>query len=320
MPAMTPKTWTLIAVLPLVLVLAQCGFRHNRTLPQPHATMHPGDHERSITVDGRHRSYIVHVPPAYTSRAAHALVVVLHGGGGTAKTAMRMTGMSAKADHEGFLVVYPNGTGRLPTRSLTWNAGTCCGYAVQEQIDDVTFVARLLDALHHEFTIDDRRIYATGISNGAMLAYRLACELDDRIAAIAPVAGAMAAPACEPAHPMPVMIFHGTADRHVRFDGGASTTPASSTRRVDRSVADAMSFWVAHNQCAAPPHQQQHGSIRQRTYAACRDGTEVVLITILGGGHAWPGGEQGSAAGDAPTQDISATDMMWAFFARHAKP
>ena len=156
------KTSFLMVVLPLVVVLATCAFRHDRTLPAPHASMHPGDHERSITVDGRHRSYRVHVPPSYTSRVAHALVVVLHGGGGTATTAMRMTGMSAMADHAGFVVVYPNGTGRLPTRSLTWNVGTCCGYAATEQIDDVSFVARMLDDLRHQVSVDDTRVYVTG--------------------------------------------------------------------------------------------------------------------------------------------------------------
>jgi polyhydroxybutyrate depolymerase len=140
------------------------------------------------------------------------------------------TGLNEKADEAGFLAVYPNGTGEK--RSLTWNGGNCCGYAVENQVDDVGFVRALLDDLEKVVTVDPSRVYATGISNGAIMAYRLASELSDRIAAVAPVAGPMGTATCSPRRPVSVMHFHGTDDQFApcrRAGGrGASSRPKST--------------------------------------------------------------------------------------------
>jgi polyhydroxybutyrate depolymerase len=247
------------------------------------------------------------------------LVVVLHGGGGNAASAISMTGMSDEADREGFLVAYPDGSGRAGDRRLTWNAGTCCGVALDQGVDDVGFVRALIAALRRELDVDPDRIFVTGLSNGAQLAYRLGCELSDTIAAIAPVSGSLAAPNCAPPQPVSAAIFHGTADQHILYDGGVPRVQDDWHARDDPPVSSAVAFWVAHNTCPPTPLREQTGNVVRDTYADCTDGTAVVLYTIVGGGHAWPGGQRGTPQGDAPARAPSATNEMWQFFVRHPK-
>jgi polyhydroxybutyrate depolymerase len=279
----------------------------------------PGDYKRSLPFGGRERSYVLHIPPSYTGRKLFPLIIVLHGGGGNARSAMRMTGMSDTADEEGFIAVFPQGSGRLTDHLLTWNAGNCCGYALDQKIDDVGFIRTLIEELQKEFNIDDKRIYVTGMSNGAKMVYKLGCELSNKIAAIAPVAGSLDIENCQPRHPLSVIIFHGTADEHVLYEGGEPRKQADRYQRVDKPVSYAVSFWVNYNQCSTKPKLQERSNIIRETYANCKDSTEVVLYTIKGGGHAWPGGKKGTPWGDKPTQEISATDEMLDFFVRHPK-
>jgi len=279
-----------------------------------------GDQMLSMRVDGRERTYLLHLPPTYDGKRPLPLVIVLHGGGGNAQNAARMTGFSAKADKEGFVVVYPNGTGRLTNRLLTWNSGNCCGYALDHEIDDVKFIGALVDRLIRDRHIDPHRVYATGMSNGGMMAYRLGCELSDKIAAIAPVSGALNLENCQSSSPVSVIVFHGTLDEHVLYNGGAPRKGADRHPRVDKSVAYAMSFWAMRDGCTPTPQRVENGDIIRDIYGGGKEGTEVVLYTIKGGGHAWPGGQKGYALGDEPTQSISATDLMWDFFMRHPKP
>jgi len=279
------------------------------------------DELRSIAVHGVTRTYRVHLPAGRAPRDAAPLVVVFHGGGGNAANAARMTGMDAESDREGFVVAYPNGTGPLREALLTWNAWRCCGRALEENVDDVGFVRALVASLERDYRIDRKRVYATGMSNGAMMAYRAGCELADLFAAIAPVAGALDTDDCRPASRVSVIAFHGTADHHVPFDGGAPTAAFDRHRRVDNSVAYAIDFWRRRDGCAAQPSRERKGSVVHDAYA-CADGTAVELYAVEGQGHAWPGGEKGLRHGnvDAPTTEISATDLMWDFFSRHPKP
>jgi polyhydroxybutyrate depolymerase len=278
----------------------------------------PGDHVLSLSVDGRDRTYLLHLPPAYDGKHSLPLVIVLHGGGGNAPGAVKMTGFSQKADKEGFVVVYPNGSGRLKTRLLTWNSGNCCGYALDSNVDDVGFIRALIDELVKMRSIDPKRVYATGMSNGGMMTYRLGCELSDKLAAIAPVAGALNVENCAPTNPVSVIIFHGTADEHVLYTGGEPIRKADSHRRVDKPVSYAVSFWVKHDGCTPTPQRSETGNIRTEIYRGGKDGAEVALYTVNGGGHAWPGGEA-DLLGAEPTKEISATDVMWNFFVRHPK-
>jgi polyhydroxybutyrate depolymerase len=204
----------------------------------------------------------------------------------------------------------------------TWNTWNCCGYALNEHVDDVGFVRELIRRLGDQYPIDRKRIYATGLSNGAMLAYRLGCELAGEIAAIAPVAGALNAEACAPSEPVSVIVFHGTADEHVLYEGGAGGKQFPGAKpRVDRSVAHGVSTWVRADACPPVPQTETIGTVTKQSYANCRNGTEVVLYTIAGQGHAWPGGIPGIRNGnvDLPTRDISATNLMVDFFLAHPK-
>lgn len=288
------------------------------TTPTRAISIKMGDYEQSLAHAGRTRTYTIYLPPNIATASSLALVIVLHGGGGNGQSVARMSRMSALADQENFIVVYPDGTGRLGDVLLTWNSGNCCGYALDNNVDDVGFIRALIEKLQAEYNVDPKRIFVTGISNGGMMAYRLGCELADKLAAIAPIAGALNVE-CRPTQPVSVIVFHGTADQHVLFDGGAPKVQADPHPREDNSVAYAMNFWAQHNRCEATPTRIERGNIVHDTYTNCANGTAVELYAIKGEGHTWPGGQRSSALGDAPTQEISATNVMWEFFKQHPK-
>ena len=264
------------------------------------------------------RTFSVYVPKAYDDTQTRIpLVLVLHGGGGNADRAARVTGMSEMGDKAPFIAVFPEGTARRERGLLTWNAGNCCGYAYENRVDDVGFIRALIGSLSAEYRVDPKRVYAVGMSNGGMLAYRLACELSDTFAAIGVVAGAFNVSPCRPTRPIALVIFHGTADENVRYEGGAPRRRIYSRPRTDRSVEDAVAFWLSHNGCSPVPEVSVSGLIVRMQYSSCEQGADVVLYRIGGGGHAWPGGQKGWAFGDEPTSEIRATDVIWEFFARH---
>ncbi|HNT75088.1 MAG TPA: PHB depolymerase family esterase [Anaerolineae bacterium] len=238
-------------------------------------------------------------------------MIVFHGGGGNAENVQRMTGFTATADSENFIVVYPNGTGPLKEKLFTWNGGTCCGYAVENDVDDVGFVRTLIVDLTGVANVDPQRIYATGMSNGAIMAHRLACELSDVIAAIGPVAATQNIETCQPERPVPVIHFHGDGDRHAPYAGGIGEESLAGVDFV--SVEETIAFWVSHNSCDTAPQEEQTGSIIHTVYTDCNQGADVELYTVVGGLHPWPGGKPGWLGGDEPTQEISANDLMWAF-------
>jgi len=230
------------------------------------------------------------------------------------------SGLNDKADEEGFLVVYPEGSGRFD-RMLTFNAGNCCAYAVAQQIDDVAFTRRMLDDVEEAVTVDRRRIYATGMSNGGMMAYRLAAELWDRIAAIASVSGPMGTKECHPGRAVAVMHFHGDADEFAPFHGGRGRgLSGTDFYPVDHGIE----AWVRANGCdpspvitQLPDREDDGTTVREIRYGGGVDGTEVVLVVIEGGGHTWPGRAPRLRALGVSTREVSANDMMWDFFRQH---
>jgi polyhydroxybutyrate depolymerase len=294
-----------LRILILVLVLAGCA-------PAADIGTTAADGERTVTIAGRQRSYRVHVPSGATGRLP--VVFVLHGGGGNGEQVDRQTGMSAAADRARFIAVFPNGSGR--TSLLTWNAGRCCAYARREGVDDVAFLSAVLDEVLANSPADPGRVFVTGMSNGAMMAYRLACERSDRFAGIAPVAGALNVEPCQPAKPVSVLAVHGTADASVPYAGGPPVQPVAGESWINASVEDSVGFWAEHDRCGETPQQNRTGAVTVRTYAGCAAGTSVVLYTVDGGGHAWPGGTANRPGAAPAPPEPRATSVILDFFAR----
>jgi polyhydroxybutyrate depolymerase len=286
--------------------------------------------QRFLFHDGRLRSYYLHIPPGYDGAAPVPLVVVLHGGGGSGENVEQQSGMSLKADAEGFIAVYPNGSGRFRNRLLTWNAGFCCAYALENDVDDVGFIRALLEKLQQRYAIDEKKIFVTGMSNGGIMSYRLAAEMPDVFAAAAPVAASLGGQAAEnaplrtpspPAQPVSIIAFNGMQDNRIPYEGGIPAEDDTRGAYSYLSVAESVAFWTENNICSAGAEREisPSGNIILDTWSGCDAGTAVVLYSIVDGGHAWPGGEKGWSGGDEPTHDISATAIMWDFFKTHPK-
>jgi polyhydroxybutyrate depolymerase len=294
--------------------LLVCGAVWRRAKSEPAlaspASTQAGTRSASLEFGGRTRTYLVHVPAGHDSKTPLPLVFVLHGATQSAESAERMSGMSPKADQNHFIAVYPSGTGRL-SGVPTWNAGNCCGYALANRIDDIGFFRALIEKLQRDYPVDPKRIYFTGISNGAIMSYRVACEMSDQIAAIAPVEGALNIN-CRPSAPVSVLIFHGTADRLGPFNGGTAPFQFGDKSRHN-SVAYAVDFWVKRDSCSTPPEHQETAELHTDKYSGCQDGAAVALYAIQGGRHMWPGHPLSG-------NSVPATDLIWSFFAAHPKP
>jgi polyhydroxybutyrate depolymerase len=283
-----------------------------------------GDPSVDIHVGGRDRSYLLHLPSPLPNRPL-PLVVVLHGGGGSAEDAARMTGFDAEADRQGFIVVYPEGTDRErpfldafgKPGLLTWNAGSCCGYAQQEAIDDVGFIRAVVMQVIKDNAADPKRVYATGISNGGMLAYRLACEASDIFAAIAPVSAVQEVASCKPAQPVSVFHIHGAKDENVPLKGGVGKKALDKEDR--KPVQETIDFWVKQDGCSVTVHSQEPG-VSMTNYGGCAAGSEVAFFLIQDGGHSWPGGQRMASFLDPPSKALDATFEIWRFFSTHSKP
>ena len=278
----------------------------------------PGDYYFSINHDGKVRMYRVHVPPSYRDSSAAALVFAFHGGGGDMDYMAKdeYYGLISKSDKEGFVIVFPNGYSRFQSGKLaTWNAGACCGDARDKNIDDVGFVRDIITHLTRQMTIDPQRVFATGMSNGGLMSYRLACEMSDVFTAIASVAGTDNTLTCQPSHPVSILHIHAQNDDHVLFNGGAGEGSFRDESKVTEfaSVPETVSKWVARNQCRTTPQRvlSVNGAYCD-LYTGCAGGTEVKLCVTDTGAHSWPGGYK--PRGESTSQAISANDEIWRFF------
>jgi polyhydroxybutyrate depolymerase len=273
-----------------------------------------GSTAHDLKVGDTVRSYLTYVPASIDPATPVPLVVMLHGGFGSAKQAEGAYGWNAKADAEGFVVLYPDG------EDGAWNAGTCCGKPATGNVDDVAFIEQAVQAVETQQRIDPRRAFAAGISNGAMMSYRLVCQTGI-FAAVAPVAGARMV-ACENPTPVSVLHIHGLADTHVPLDG----SPGSGLGKVPMHtpVTEVLAGWRKVDGCGQPT-QTKVGVVTTST-ATCPDGRSVTFVTIDGAGHQWPGAVPHSNAvtkllgSDTPSTAISATDVVWDFFAAHPAP
>lgn len=247
--------------------------------------------EYSLMHDGIERTYRLHLPAGYSPGELYPLVINMHGLGSNAFEQEFYTQFNQVSDTGMFIVAYPNGV------NSTWNISSATG------VDDVGFISALIDTINASYSLDLTRVYATGMSMGGFMSYRLACELSDRIAAIASVTGLHAFSPCNPERPVPVLQIHGTADPVVPYAGIPST----------------ISQWVSRNDCPATPEivdlpdidTTDNSTVTVSKYFPCEDSTEVILYTINGGEHTWPGAQ---FIIGVTNQDIKASDEIWGFF------
>lgn len=282
--------------------------------PNETAIRGPGDYRLSFVHDGLRREYLVHVPASYRPGRPAPMLVALHGGGGSAdfQADDSKYKLISKSEEAGFIAVFPNGYSRWPGGMLaTWNAGGCCAAAQKNDVDDVGFIREVIARMKRQASIDPKRIFATGMSNGGMMSWRLACELPE-IRAIAAVAGTDNTAHCAPAHPVPVIEFHALDDDHVPFNGGKGDL---SFVQVDfASVAASQAKWVKIDHAAAEAKRVLSvAGAHCDLHAVRAGGAPVELCVTDTGGHSWPGA--GSQQGrKQPSMAISANDLMWNFF------
>ncbi len=286
------------------------------------------DRDETVSVDGKDRSYTLHLPPGVEGSGMRALVFNFHGSHGSADQQAELSGFDDYADRNGFVVVYPEGVDK------TWNDGRGTTLAAQKGVDDVKFARMIYDQVRASIPIDPKRVYATGLSSGAILSARLACDMSDLFAAVGMVAGSMATryrPMCRPVSPVSVVSIVGDADELVPMQGGEEgwKNREGEGGALD-SQADLVKFWARQDACKATPAitrlpsaKQDGTAVTKTEYGGCKDGSAVVLYTIAGGGHAWPPKEFRSfllnrMAGKS-SANIDATDVVWTFFSDHAK-
>jgi polyhydroxybutyrate depolymerase len=263
----------------------------------------------NLTVDGVVRSYRVFAPPTSGPRPRSALIVVLHGGAATISDAVSTTGFDQVATDHNLIVAYPQGT------HGEWNAGFCCGTAPSRMVDDIGFLDALLDRLEADYPVDPTRVFLTGVSNGAMMAYRFACTHAQRVTAVASVAGSMVLNDCTPSRPLSILELHGTADPEVPYQGGEADIGVLATFQYPSSPALA-ARWATLDGCASQPATTMVGPLTTATWGDCHAGTTVSLVSVNGGGHVWFAPGLGTADGA-----IDATAAIWRFFSTlHSMP
>lgn len=285
--------------LPLLVALVEAVSFHVRNL-----------NNGSIVSSGEKREYLLYVPKSYDSTTPTPLVISMHGGWGWPVMQRDLSKWNRLAESRGFIVAYPSGLERV------WRV-VHRGPGVEK---DVRFISDLIDALEKAYNIDPTRIYANGLSNGGGMAFVLSCTLSDRIAAVGMVAAAQMLPWswCTDRRPVPMISFHGTADRVVPYEGGTSWVWDGSFPDVSEWAAN----WARRNRCGPDTVESAVAAdVTRRDYKDCADDAAVVLFTIHGGGHTWPGGGPLPEWFLGPTsRSVDATREMWAFFQEHRLP
>jgi len=276
----------------------------------------PDDKKYEIVVDGTTRSYLLYVPRSLTKNHLAPLLLAFHGGGGHDYNMPHFTGFDRLAESRGFIVAYPE------SANTHWNDTRALSPA-----DDVAFVRALIAQLERSYPVDPARIYATGISNGGFFSQRLACDLSLQIAAVASVAATMPEtliPVCHPSHPVSILFMQGTDDPLVHIEGGN----VARTHGQNISLVEATTFWLDHDETAKKPdssdlpsHDTNGTSVHRDIYPGGKQDTEVIVYTIRGGGHTWPGGSQylPTLIVGKVNHDINASEVIWDFFSRHTR-
>jgi polyhydroxybutyrate depolymerase len=305
----------------LVALAAACRDRSETGAPSavpsalasPAASAAPvatGTSHASLDHNGLKRTYRLFVPPqaAAAKPGSLPLVVALHGGLGTGDQFAETSAFEEVAKREGFVVIFPDGVDR------TWNGGRCCGQAVAKRVDDTGFLARLIESLSGSLPIDRTRVFVTGHSNGAIMAFRFGCERADLVTAIAPVAGSVEIAACRPSRGVSLLAIHGDADQNHPIGGGNG--PRSVAGVPFTSMDDSLRAWTRAMGCSADPAQTASGALTTTDWKGCRDGAAARYIVVAGADHPWPGSadRRASQLQGIPSQALNATEVVWAFF------
>ena len=319
-----------LGIVGLALIMAPTGCAAGRPLPSTSAASGTWRVTAGALMNGAQRSYLLHVPTGYQAGRDHPLVVVLHGAFSTAKEMEDWTRWSTLADREGFLVAYPEGGWGFLGFLQHWNAGHCCGKAADVGEDDVGFVALAVEDVARRVKVDAARVYITGFSNGGMLVYRVIAERTGMFAAAAPLAAAHGGRATasaplwvtpEPQGPLPVIVMHGLADANVPFAGGISQKHGGEREYLP--AMDAVRFWVRADGLDPDPvveHLRDGVVTRSAWSRPGAAGPDVVLYTIAGWDHRWPGGVvTASLPKSDPLSGFDATAIIWDFFSRHTR-
>jgi len=288
----------------------------------------PGTHDLKLGT----RTFLVHVPREFKTRGALPVLIAFHGGGGNATGFQKYAGFDRLADREGFVVVYPDGTGTQGRRLLTWNAGACCGRAQAAGVDDVAFTLAVLRRLAADLPLDRTRVYVAGHSNGAMMAYRLAAEAADRVAAVGAVAGMMVVERFSPAQPVAVLHIHSADDPRALYRGGLGPPfPGTQVRSRHASVEGGLARWMIMDRCATEPRvaESRTAAVGATTHTAellvyepCESDAAVAHWRLTGAGHGWPGHRSllPERLMGPDTTVIDAAEEIWKFVARFRRP
>jgi len=298
----------------------------NKALEQEVAsTFHEIEH------GGRRRTYYLYLPSKWDKKTSLPVVFLFHGGGGGARGALYYYELEKKAEEAGFMLVAPNGTGENEHILLTWNVAFGFGYAQKNNVDDVGFVNALLDELAGKYPIDSKRIYATGLSNGAIFCHFLAAAPGNRFAAIAPVVGTAGGKdegekdwhqPYEPSTPVSVCVIQGLIDEHVPVEGGLQKKSLGAPKEM-WSASQTIDLWVTANGCDKAPvtsfDKKMNTTIHHHKNG--RNNSEVIAYVIHDMGHAWPGSKRVPRSGsDKPAPNFPGNDIIWEFFREHARP
>jgi polyhydroxybutyrate depolymerase len=317
---------TRFAISALALAALGCqGGAGGPVGPDPDPVPGPGLYDREIPSGGLQRSYLLHVPTGWSEGTDLPLVLAFHGAGGDPTNLRTVSGLGAVADELGFLVVYPAAaTGDWNTECLE-----CGSNAVVDEIDDLGFVSDLVDRIDADVGVDRRRVYAVGISNGALFVHYLACAAQGTITAVASVAATLLAPehvpACEDERPMPIAFFLGSDDTFFPPAGKLAGNDVVHVRLL--SIAESVAEWAARDGCGAAPAvtelpdiEDDGTTVRRERYTGCDGGAEVVYYAIEGGGHTWPGsGVPSGGLLGRTSHEISASDIAARFFLEHVR-
>ncbi len=270
--------------------------------------------ENNLSVDGIKRYYTINLPKEYEELKSLPVIIAMHGGGGSAEQCEKEYDLNSIALPEKFAVVYPEGVrGSGLLRVRTWNAGTCCEDAVENNINDVKFISNLIGELIVKYKIDPRRVYLTGMSNGAMMAYRLACEISEKIAAIAVVSGTMTTTnICKPNRAVPILHIHSERDKKVPPTGGKGIRDYYFP-----SIDSTLKVWAEFDKCSKEPLVEKQKDYTKFVWK--KEASQIMIEYYLtkDGGHSWPGSKKSRLLADKPSKAIDANSLIVGFFKKH---